>query len=194
MSKFAGSLITVGVMSFLAGCAPKAVEGPGSYSARSVVDIGPGSVPKVVGTYDFDLLGEAQGQACAEWGARYGAGFREVLVNGKPAFFSASVAGATFKSDDARIQQAENAAVFTALSGLNGADLMFVTRSTVTSETSERVCAHVWGQAVRLKKGPTLVPEQAHAQSAAPLPTPLNPPPPVASAAAPPLPSTPPQQ
>jgi hypothetical protein len=184
MSKVAGSLFTVGVLSILAGCAPKAVEGPGSYSARSVVDVGPGSAPKVVGTYDFDLLGEAQGQACAEWGTRRGEFFREVLVNGKPAFFSASVAGATFKSDDARIQQAENAAVFTALSGLNGADLMFVTRSIVTPETSERVCAHVWGQAVRLKKGPTLVPEQPHALSAAPLPAPQNPPAVTAPAAA----------
>ena len=111
-------------------------------------------------------------------------------MNGKPAIFSASVVGATFKSDDARIQQAENAAVFTALAGLNGADLMFVTRSIVTPETSERVCAHVWGQAVRLKKGPTLVPDQARSQTAAPPPALLNPPA-AAPAAAPPPPAAP---
>ncbi len=152
-------IIVAGVaLGALSACTPRAPEGPGAFAARAPVNIGPGSAPAVVGTYDFDMLGEAQGAACAEWGPRGPEGFRMIYVNGRPASYSAAVAGATFESADPRIQQAEAAAVFTALGRLSGADLMFVTRSIVQSESAERVCATVWGQVVRLKKGPTLVP------------------------------------
>ena len=57
-----------------------------------------------------------------------------------------------------------------ALSKLQGADLMFVTRSVVQAETSDRVCATVWGQVVKLKKGPTLVPVAPPPAGPAPAP------------------------
>ncbi len=172
------------------GCVPRlATEEERVFSARSVVNVAPGSSPPLVGTYDFDLLGDAQGQACAEWGDMNKLGFRQILVDGHPAIYTAAVAGATFDSDDPLVRQAESAAVFNALSKLNGADLMFVTRSSLTSDTAEKLCATVWGQIVRLKKGPTLSPK-AIAELPATMPSPspapgTAPPPPPAAAPAP---------
>lgn len=155
-----------------AGCAVRPPEAPATYAGRSLVNMGPGSSPIVSGTYDFDLLGEAQGAACAEWGQRNAAGFFTVLVNGRAANYSVALAGATLASDDVRVNQAEAAAAFDALSKLKGADMLFITRSIVQSENPDRVCATVWGQVARLKKGPTIAQgageAAAHAQVAAP--------------------------
>jgi hypothetical protein len=88
-----------------------------------------------------------------------------VLVNGRTAYYSVSIAGAAPTSDDVRVQQAESAAVFEAMSKLKGSDLMFVTRSIVQSDASDRICATVWGQGARLKKGPTVVATNGDAPS-----------------------------
>ena len=173
MLKLVVNVFTVGVLSILAGCAPAKL--PSAYSARSVVRVAPEGAPRMVGTYDFDLLGEAQGQACAELGPLHGQ-IRDVIVNGKLARYSVSVAGATLEGDDELTRQAQSAAVFTALSGLNGADVMFITRAIVTPESPERLCAHVWGQAVRLKKGGVTSSASEHepAPSASASAAPLN--------------------
>jgi hypothetical protein len=150
------------------GCAVGPPSAPSTYAARSLVNMGPGSAPAVSGTYDFDLLGEAQGTACAEWGQRNAGGFFTVMVNGRPANYAVALAGATLASDDVRVNQAEAAAVFDALSKLKGSDVFFATRSVVQSETPERICATVWGQVARLKKGPTIAPggdASPHAQA-----------------------------
>src|SRR5689334_22698064 len=93
-------LLTLGLAVGTPGCAVGPPQAPATYAARSLVNMGPGSAPMVSGTYDFDLLGDTQGTACAEWGPRNSAGFFTVMVNGRPANYAVALAGATLASDD----------------------------------------------------------------------------------------------
>jgi hypothetical protein len=96
----------------------------------------------MAGTYDFELLGNVVGNGCAEAGSDLS--------------LSAAVLGVHLGSG--LVGQAEAAAVFDALSKLQGADTVVITRTLTDGDTSSRVCATIYGRAVRLTKGPTIAP------------------------------------
>lgn len=155
--KFRTVMTLVTVVLAAPACAVRGgADGPGAFHATSFVPLAPQNAPEFAGSYDFDMLGSSQGTGCAEWGQTHAGGFREVLVNGRPDYYSVAVSGAALASDDPRIQQAQASAAYAAMSKLPGADVILLTRSVVRSESPTRVCAYVAGEVVRLKKGPTL--------------------------------------
>ncbi|HEX2679221.1 MAG TPA: hypothetical protein VHM19_21370, partial [Polyangiales bacterium] len=154
------------------GCQPPSAQ-PSAWNAKTFVSIAPSNGPSYSGTYDFDLLGEMQGSACAEYGEhRNEYGVREVLVNGKREGYHVGLADDGYRvGGGSPLQdQAEQAAIFDGLSKLQGADVMFVTRSRVQNASDTKVCTTVWGVVARLKKGPTLNLDVKVSQSGSPAP------------------------
>lgn len=111
--------------------------------SRVYADMAPSSAPKMAGTYDFDLLDAVEGKGCvtAHDTTQYGV----------------AVAGTALGVGMGLVPRAEAAAVFDALSKVKGADLVYVTRSKTEGDVMTGVCTTVYGRAVRLKKGPTIL-------------------------------------
>jgi hypothetical protein len=96
----------------------------------------------LVGTYDFELLGDIEATGCAEKGVRV------TFVTATTGYDTAGL-GLT--------AQSRAAAVFEALSKVRGSDLVFVTRSVSQGDLNHKICTTVYGKAIRLKKGPTVI-------------------------------------
>lgn len=99
--------------------------------------------PAMAGTYDFDLLDAVTGTACVE-------------SDGHTSY-AAALAGARLDGSGL-VAQAQAAAVYDALARVKGADVLLVSRSLSQGDPQGRVCATVFGRAIRLKKGPTITP------------------------------------
>jgi hypothetical protein len=179
--------LALGAALACSACVPRNVVPPTTAGAQTHVDMAPTMGPEFAGTYDFDLLGEVQGDACAAFtGSADQFGYRKVLVNGQPQYFHVAVTGLTPNPNASAIEiQAEQAALFDALNKLQGADVIFVTRSRVLPKTADEVCTTVWGQVARLKKGPTKHGESPVAEAPAPPAPPPAPAPMPAPAPAP---------
>lgn len=99
----------------------------------------PANRPGLVGSYDFDLLGQGVGKGCVTRGldAVYWVGMNDV----------ASL------SDDPLTRQAIAAAMLDAVERLEDADSILLTSVfTESKESGRQVCATVAGRGIRIKK------------------------------------------
>ena len=137
-------LVLIGL---IAGCATapvRAVEEPEPDPERSgaatFVDFQPKNSPTLLGNYDFELLEQVQGTRCLRR--------NELDV----ATYWMMLSGLEKVSPDALTRQVVAAAAHDALSHLEDADTIVVTRVVATGSTANKVCATVFGRAVRLIK------------------------------------------
>jgi len=112
-----------------------------------LLNVSPSRGPDFFGGYDFDLLGEGHGEACA--------------VNGDRRVKWVGVADLNSISTDPLTRQAIAAAAYDAISRMDKIDGLVLTRVVAEAKSSERVCATVYGRAVRLTKAtsPKSLPE-----------------------------------
>jgi type IV pilus biogenesis protein CpaD/CtpE len=120
------------------GCASR----PEITGSALLLNMQPSSRPRLVGAYDFDLLDAVQGSACA---TRLAAG-----SDGAVYWF----VGADLDklSSDPLTSSSIRAAVFEALKNTPDADSLVVTRVVAEGHGPDKVCAIVYGRAIRLKK------------------------------------------
>jgi len=116
-----------------AACAPALQE----HTGAGLLNVTP-QPPRFAGSYDFDLLNVVAGKACAAHGASkiYWVGIDDLRK----------------MSNDETTQQAIAAAAYDAISRLDDVDTIVITRVVAESQTSDRVCATVYGRGVRLAK------------------------------------------
>jgi hypothetical protein len=130
----------------VAGCAtvPASVveepPEPERSGTASLVDFQPKNSPSIVGDYGFELLDEVQGTRCMR---RAELGRVEYWL-----MFS----GMEKISKDGFTRQVVVAAAYDALSHLEDADTIVVTRAVATGDGPDRICATVHGRGVRLIK------------------------------------------
>ena len=116
-----------------AACAPALQE----HTGAGLLNVTP-QPPRFAGSYDFDLLNVVAGKACAAHGASkiYWVGIDDLRK----------------MSNDETTRQAIAAAAYDAISRLDDVDTIVITRVVAESQTSDRVCATVYGRGVRLAK------------------------------------------
>ena len=131
---------------FLAAAA--ALSGCSTYKEVSgsslLLDVTP-RPPSFAGAYDFDLLEQVGGKACITRGnnsSTYWLGMTELAK----------------LSSDSLTREAIAAAAFDAISRLDEADTLVLTRVVAEGNGVHRVCATVYGRGVRLKKAAPLLP------------------------------------
>ena len=133
---------------------------------------------KLVGSFDFDVVGDVSGAGCFDPQSR---GMQLGIVPG-----AGLGNGASFAST-----RAQGAAVYDALTKAKDADTILVTWTKIETTPDGNTCAEVHGKAIKLKKGPTTIPDGEHARI--PHEGPPHPPPPgPATQPAPPPPPPPP--
>ena len=129
----------------LVACQPPPVRRapPETSGSSLLLDLAPATRPAMVGAYDFQLLAAVRGRTCISRGNRtsvYWVGLQDLAQI----------------HSDRLTQQAIAAAAFDAISGLQRADSLVITRVVAEGQGSDRVCATVHGRGVRLiKEGDT---------------------------------------
>lgn len=113
---------------------------PERSGASSNIDFQPKNSPSLAGSYDFELLDQVQGTRCLRR--------NELDVTQ----YWSMMSGMEKLSDDRLTQQTVAAAAHDALSHLEDADTIVVTRVIATGSGSNKVCATVYGRGVRLTK------------------------------------------
>lgn len=113
--------------------------------AGQTVDIAPQNGPLMLGSYDFDLLDEVEAKGCSNSRDR--------------TIYTAELTGFEVAEGDV-VSKSKAAAVFEAMAKVKGADLILISRTKTEGETRVEVCTTIWGRAVHLKKGPTLLPHE----------------------------------
>ena len=140
---------------------------PTQPGVHTTFDVVPKGAPGYVTGYDFELLDAVQGTAC--------------YSRTDPNSFSAVVPGVDLTvATDYIATNALNAAAIDAISKLQGADTILITRMRTTKENDDKTCATIDGRGIRLLKpagGPTMPP---------PSPPAPEPPPDAKAPAAPP--------
>jgi len=121
----------------LLGCAAR----PEVNGSALVVNMQP-PAPRLLGAYDFDLLDAVQGRSCATR-ARDGAEASVYWFTG---------AGLEKLAPNALTAHAIGAAAFDAVKNTPEADSIVVTRVIAEGHGPDKVCATVFGRAVRLTK------------------------------------------
>jgi hypothetical protein len=149
------------------GCMPKPMTMPGAELAVAEIGVQPKSGVALVGTFDFDITGDAEGHGCYDPRSR---GFKYGSIPG------------TEKQANAAVSGAQAAALYDALTKSGGADTILVTWTKVDVQADGSACAEVHGKAVRLRKGPTVMPK-SEADHGAQTPPPSPPPAPMPPAA-----------
>jgi len=103
-----------------------------------VLNLNPQNTPPVVGAYDFELLEEVSGSECAS-------------ARGPQAYW-VGLNDLDMMTSDRATRQAIAAAAHVAISGLDGADTMVITRVVAKGKDGDTVCATVFGRGVKLVK------------------------------------------
>jgi len=101
--------------------------------------------PQFAGAYDFDLLAPVRGDACAT----------RASDGNEASIYWLRGAGLDKLAPDALTAHAIGAAAFDAMKSAADADTLVVTRVLAEGHGSEKVCATVFGRAVRLTKAST---------------------------------------
>ena len=137
-------LTELATMSVLAtGCAhdpqPQAPR-PETTGGALVLDLAPSNRPPIYGGYGFELLDEVSGKTCVTSAMRstirYWFGMPDL----------------TKLTSDRLTQQAIASAAHDAISRLEDADTIVITRFVTESQGPDKICATVFGRAVRLTK------------------------------------------
>ena len=117
------------------GCAPAPVPTSGS---TLFVNVRPTNAPPLLGAYDFELLGAGAGKACAtrDSGTVYWVGLNEL----------------SRLSSDELTRQAIAAAALDAISRLDDADTILLTRVVTQAKGPDYICATVVGRGIRFTK------------------------------------------
>jgi hypothetical protein len=130
------------LMVMLVGCAtpppPQEPAAPVRSGSSLLINVAPSGGPHFEGAYDFDLLDEVSGKACAEEAdrTRYWIGMNDLESLAR----------------DPITKQAIAAAALDAIGRLADADTILITRVVADGKNGVRVCATVYGRAVRLMK------------------------------------------
>ncbi len=132
----------------LTACGPTGMEVSGS---SQLLNLTP-APPTFVGGFDFELFGQVEGKSCAD------------RKNTESTYW-VGVTDLAKVSSDPLTRRAIAAAAFDAISHLD-ADSLVLTRVVAEGHGPDRVCATVFGRAVRLTKAPIV--------RAAPVPPPAT--------------------
>lgn len=127
----------IAILLGMIGCAPK----PELSGSALPLNMQP-SPPRFIGAYDFDLLDAVQGRSCD---TRPGLGDQASLY-----WFAG--AGLGKLSADDLTEHSIGAAAFEALKNSPDADSIVVTRVVAEGHGPDKVCATVYGRAIKLKK------------------------------------------
>ena len=138
------------------GCAPAAVPRPRPAISGSTlfVNVRPTNTPPLLGAYDFDLLGPGAGEACA--------------TRGSATLYWVGMNDLSRLSSDELTRQAIAAAALDAISRLDKADTILLTRVVTMARGPDRICATVTGRGIHLKKAET--PQQPESGASCPQP------------------------
>ena len=117
--------------------APRASR-PEVQGSTMFLNLQPTNHPEIVGSYDFELLGQGFGRGCVDRG-------------GDTVYWSGMTDLAQLSSD-ALTRQAIAAAMHDAVTRLDRADTILVTRVVTDSKGPDRICANLVGRGVRLMK------------------------------------------
>ena len=104
-----------------------------------LLDVAPATRPAMIGAYDFELLDAVGGSSCISRSNRssvYWVGLQDLAM----------------PNSDRVTQQAIAAAAYDAISRLEEADTIVLTRVVATGKGSDRVCVTVFGRGIRLIK------------------------------------------
>lgn len=127
------------VVVLMAACEATVPKPPLVNGSAVFVDVAPANRPSMIGSYDFDLLGQGAGQACANRGSSttYWIGMNDLSE----------------LSADALSKKAIAAAAHDAMSRIEDeVDTLLITSVFVMAKTEYSACATVRGRGVRLKK------------------------------------------
>jgi hypothetical protein len=111
---------------------------PPERSGVLMLDLTPNTIPTIEGSFGFDLLGKISATGCAS----------------RASDVSFWVAGPEIgkMTPDALSRQAIAAAIHDAVGSLDNADTMIVTHAVTEGKGPDKVCATVYGRAIRLTK------------------------------------------
>lgn len=127
----------IAIMLAIIGCAPR----PEISGSALPLNMQP-RPPRFAGAYDFDLLDAVQGRSCVTRPA----------PGEQASIYWFAGAGLENLSPDVLTEHSIAAAAFEALKNSPDADSIVVTRVVTEGHDPDKVCATVYGRAIRLKK------------------------------------------
>jgi hypothetical protein len=112
---------------------------PERSGASLLLNLSPANRPEVRGSYDFELLEAVGGKTC-------------ISRSNRTSVYWVGLQDLSQMHPDPLTQQAIAAAAYDAISRLEDADSIVLTRVVAEGQGSDRVCANVYGRGVRLIK------------------------------------------